>query len=162
MYEITLRGPRPGDIGWIIYRHGVIYSEEYGWNEQFEALVAQAAATFLKRNDPTRERAWIADLNGKFAGSVFVVEDHERSNTARLRLLLVEPEARGHGIGRLLVETGIDFAKKAGYDTMVLWTNDVLRAARKLYESLGFVLVEEEPIHWFGPQTIAQTWKKVL
>lgn len=160
--EIALRSPRVGDIGWIIYRHAVIYAEENGWNEQFEALVAQAAATFLRQHDPKRERAWIAEWNGDFAGCIFIVQDQEQPNTARLRLLLVEPKARGLGIGRLLVQASIDFAKQAGYNKMILWTNDVLTAARRLYESLCFELVKEEPIELFGPPGMAQTWERIL
>jgi GNAT superfamily N-acetyltransferase len=161
-FLITLRSPRVGDIGCIIYRHAMLYAEEYGWNEQFEALVAQAAAAFLKQHDPERERAWIAEQNEEFAGCVFIVQDHELPNTARLRLLIVEPKARGLGIGRLLVQTCIDFAKQAGYDKMILWTNDALIAARSLYESFGFELVKEEPIELFGPLGKAQTWERIL
>ncbi len=160
--RISLRAPRIGDIGWIIHRHAVIYADEYGWNEQFEALVAQAAAAFLKRHDAARERAWIAELDGQFAGSIFVVQDQEQTNTARLRLLMVEPMARGLGIGRLLAQTSIDFATQAGYDKMTLWTNDALIAARTLYEALGFVLVKQEPTELFGPRGVAQTWERPL
>lgn len=157
--EIVLRQHRVGDIGWIIYRHAVLYSEEYGWNDQFEALVAQGAGRFLIEFYPARERCWIAEANGKFAGSIFIVKDLERENTAKLRFFLVEPEARGKGVGRKLLEAAIQFSKKCGYNNIVLWTNDCLHAARHLYESYGFQLIEEEPIDWFGPQTIAQTWE---
>ena len=160
--QITLRPHRIGDIGWVIYRHAVIYAEEYGFNEQFEALVAQGAARFLKEYNPVRERAWIAEHEGKFAGCVFLVKDLERENTAKLRFLIVEPDARGMGLGRRLIQECIDFSKSAGYDKIVLWTNDVLLAARHLYEDLGFRLIHEEPIDLFGPKGIAQTWELTL
>jgi GNAT superfamily N-acetyltransferase len=158
--SVVLREHRVGDIGWIIYRHAVLYAEEYNWNEQFEALVAEVASKFLKQHDPTKERCWIAELNGEFAGCIFVFE--ESLNVAKLRLLLVEPKARGYGIGRRLIEECISFAKSAGYKKMVLWTNDVLHAARHLYEEFNFRLVHEEPNTMFGPPTMAQTWEKEL
>ena len=157
---ITLRSHNVGDIGYIIYRHAVLYAEEYGWNEQFEALVGEVASKFLKQHDPSKERCWIAELDGEFAGCIFVVE--ESPKVAKLRLLLVEPKARGYGIGRRLIEECIAFAKSAGYEKMVLWTNDVLNVARHLYEQFGFRLVHEEPNTLFGPMTMAQTWEKEL
>ena len=158
--RVTLREPRVGDIGWIIYRHAVLYAKEYGWNEQFEALVGEVASKFLKYHDPECERCWIAEVDGEFAGCVFIMKESE--GVAKLRLLLVEPKARGLGIGKRLVEECIAFAKAAGYQRMILWTNDVLLAARHIYESLGFSLTLEEPNHLFGPPTMAQTWEKDL
>jgi GNAT superfamily N-acetyltransferase len=158
--SFTLRGHRVGDIGWIIWRHAVLYAEEYGWNEQFEALVAEVAAKFLKQHDPSCERCWIAEVEGEFAGCVFVVKESE--GVAKLRLLLVEPSARGLGIGKRLVEECIAFATSAGYRKMILWTNDVLLSARRIYESFGFTLTHEEPNHLFGPPLVAQTWEKDL
>ncbi len=160
--RIELRSPRIGDIGWIIHRHAVLYSEEYGWNEQFEALVGEVASNFLKQHDPTRERCWIAELNHEFAGCIFLVKDREHENIAKLRLFLVEPKARGLGIGRRLIQECINFAKSGGYEKIILWTNDVLLAARHLYEDFDFKLVHEEPNALFGPRTMAQTWEKTL
>ena len=157
---VTLRNYQIGDIGWIIYRHAKLYEEEYGWNEQFEALVADVAAKFLKEHDESRERCWIAEIGGEFAGCIFVVDAGD--NIAKLRLLLVEPSARGKGVGRKLIAECLDVALKAGYQRITLWTNDVLLAARHLYETFGFRLVEEEPNELFGPKTVAQTWEKEL
>jgi GNAT superfamily N-acetyltransferase len=158
--QIILRTHRIGDIGWIIYRHAILYAEEYGWNEQFESLVAEIASKFLKQNDPAREHCWIAELDSEFAGCVFLVKESEK--IAKLRLLLVEPKARGFGVGKMLVEECIRFAESAGYEKIVLWTNDVLHAARHIYENFGFQLVHEEPNTLFGPPTIAQTWELML
>ena len=157
---ITLRQHRIGDIGWIIHRHAILYAEEYGWNEQFEALVAEVAAKFLKQHDPAKERCWIVELDGEFAGCVFLVKESEK--IAKLRLLLVEPKARGFGIGNMLVEECIHFAESAGYEKIVLWTNDVLHAARHIYENFGFNLLQEAQNTLFGPPTMAQTWEKIL
>jgi N-acetylglutamate synthase-like GNAT family acetyltransferase len=162
---VRLREHRVGDIGWIIHRHAVLYAEEYQWNEQFEALVAEVAAKFLRDERgqdarATRQKCWIAELDGEFAGCIFVVE--ESPKVAKLRLLLVEPQARGHGMGRRLIEECIAFAKSAGYEKIVLWTNDVLHAARHLYEQLDFRLVHQEPNTMFGPPTMAQTWEREL
>lgn len=157
---VTLREPLPGDIGWVIMRHGAIYAEEYGWNEQFEALVAEVAAAFLRKHDASCERAWIAEVNGEKAGCVFLVRYSE--DTAKLRLLLVEPSARGMGIGKGLVEECIRFAKAVGYKRMILWTNNVLNAARSIYESFGFHLIASEPNDEFGPPNIAETWELML
>jgi GNAT superfamily N-acetyltransferase len=156
----VLRDPQPGDIGWVIERHGALYAEEYGWNAQFEALVAEVAAAFLRKHDPACERAWIAERDGEKLGCIFLVRYDD--NTAKLRLLLVEPSARGLGLGKLLVKTCIDFARDVGYTRMILWTNDVLTAARNIYESFGFQLIAEEPNHEFGPPTMAQTWELKL
>jgi DNA-binding MarR family transcriptional regulator/N-acetylglutamate synthase-like GNAT family acetyltransferase len=154
---ILLRPHRPGDIGWIIHRHAVLYTGEYGWNAGFEALVAEIGARFLTHYDATREICLIAELGDAMAGSVMVVRDSDE--VARLRLLLVEPEARGHGIGRRLVEECVRFARGAGYRTLTLWTNDVLTAARRIYETAGFRLVSSEPHSRFGPPMAGQTWE---
>ncbi|NYZ15233.1 MarR family transcriptional regulator [Azospirillum sp. RWY-5-1] len=153
---ILLRPNRPGDIGWIIHRHAVLYTGEYGWNAGFETLVAEIAAQFLAKFDPAREMCLIAELGDVLAGSVMVVRDSDE--VARLRLLLVEPEARGHGIGRRLVEECVRFARGAGYRKLTLWTNNVLTAARRIYETAGFRLVSEEPHDRFGPPMVGQTW----
>jgi len=158
--QVAFTHPRPGDIGWIIHRHGVLYAQEYGWNEQFEALVGEVASGFLKKHNPERERCWIARLNGQIVGSVFLVE--QSRNTAKLRVLYVEPKARGRGIGESLVRRCIAFARRAGYRKIVLWTNGILHAARRIYERAGFRLIDEEPIDLFGPQLIAQTWELKL
>jgi GNAT superfamily N-acetyltransferase len=153
---------RPGDLGWIVQRHGALYAEEYGWSAEFEALVAEIAAAFLRNFDPAMERCWIARRGEVNVGCVMLVRHPDRPGVARLRCLLVEPAARGLGLGARLVSECTRFARDAGYERITLWTNDVLVSARRLYEAEGYVLVGEEPHKRFGPSMMAQTWELVL
>ncbi|CAM5183314.1 MarR family transcriptional regulator [Bosea thiooxidans] len=155
-----IRAHRAGDIGWVVAAHGRLYAEEYGWDESFEALVAEIAAKFLRDFKPGRERCFIAELDGTPAGSAFVVAADEE--TAQLRLVLVEARARGLGLGKALVREAIGFARAAGYRRMVLWTNDILHAARAIYIAEGFRLVGEERHRSFGRDLVGQNWELVL
>jgi DNA-binding MarR family transcriptional regulator/GNAT superfamily N-acetyltransferase len=152
-----LRPPRPGDMGWIVSRHGALYGEEYGWDERLEALTAEIVAAFVRNQDPKRERCWIAERDGENVGSVFLVR--ETDEVARLRLLLVEPSARGLGIGARLVEEALRFAREARYRTVTLWTHSVLAAARHIYERAGFRLMETNKHNEFGRTLVGETWK---
>jgi GNAT superfamily N-acetyltransferase len=157
---VTVRGLDSGDLGWVVQRHGEIYRDEYGWDISFEALIAEIVATYVANHRPGREMAWIADVDGSRAGCVFCCQ--RDADTAQLRILIVEPTARGLGIGRRLVGECIDFARGAGYRTIMLWTNDVLVSARRIYEAAGFRLVDEEPHHSFGHDLVGQNWELAL
>lgn len=155
-----LRRHKPGDLGWIIYRHSALYAKEYGWDGSFEALVADIAASFIRNYDPEYERCWIAELDGEMVGSVVLVR--KSKTVAQLRLLLVEPKARGIGLGTRLVRSCERFARRAGYRKIMLWTNDVLHAARHIYEGAGYRLVREEPHYSFGHKLVGQFWELKL
>ena len=153
----VLRPPQPGDMGWVIHRHGALYAQEYGWDERFEALVAEIAAEFVKNYDPKRERCWIAERDGEIVGSVFLVKKDDV--TAKLRLLYVEPSARGLGIGKRLVDECIRFARQTGYQKISLWTQSCLAAARGIYEKAGFHIVARNNNKSFGKELVAETWE---
>jgi len=157
---LTLRPPRPADYGWIISQHGAVYAGEYGWDISFEGLVAGLVADFVKGHDPARERCWIADLGGRPVGSVFCTRHDDQ--TAKLRMLILAPEARGLGAGGLLVDACMGFARNAGYRRMTLWTNDILTAARKLYAARGWRLAAAEPVTQFGQDMVSETWEVEL
>ena len=156
---VALRSHRPGDIGWIVKFHGELYAAEYGWDERFEALVARICADFVDNFDPGRERCWIAERAGERLGSVMLVKHLEQADTAKLRLLLVAPWARGLGLGTRLVRACTDFAAEAGYRRISLWTNEGLTSARRIYEAAGFALVGSEPHHSFGHDLVGQTFE---
>lgn len=166
--DIVLRPPRPGDMGWVVSRHGALYAQEFGWDWRFEALVARIAADFVDRFDAAREACWIAEREGRPLGCVFLVQArHESSGApdpgvAQLRLLLLEPEARGLGLGQRLVEVCHAFARRAGYRRIRLWTNQVLLAARAIYVKAGYRRVASEAHESFGHQLVGETWEMDL
>ena len=156
----VLRDVRAGDMGWVVQQHGEIYAREYGWNSEFEALVAEIVAGMIRRHDPTWERGWIAELDGERVGSVFVVRKSDTE--AQLRLLILTPTARGLGLGARLTEECIAFARAKGYRKMVLWTNSNLDVARAIYARRGFSLVHSEPYHGYGQDLVGETWELAL
>jgi GNAT superfamily N-acetyltransferase len=156
--DLTIRRlGRPGDLGWVVMAHGEIYAEEYGWDESFEALVARIVADYAAGHDPRREAAWIAEVGGRRAGCVFCVAAGQ--STAQLRILLVDPHARGHGLGGRLTDECVAFARNAGYARIRLWTNHPLTAARRIYLARGFTLISEEPHHSFGMDLMGQVYE---
>lgn len=154
--ELTLQAPQAGDLGWVIHRQAVLYTTEYGWDWRFEGLVADIVGAFVRDFVPERERCWIAKLDGRTVGSVFLVQAPD--NEAKLRMLYVEADARGHGVGTRLVDECIATARQLGYRRLTLWTNDVLVAARRIYQSRGFLLVSEERHQSFGGEQVGQYW----
>jgi DNA-binding MarR family transcriptional regulator/GNAT superfamily N-acetyltransferase len=166
-HGLVLRPPRPGDLGWVVERHGARYAAEYRWDATFEALVARIVAEFAERGDTRREAAWIAELDGERVGCVFCMvadnpDNPDAEDTAQLRLLLVEPSARGAGVGSRLVDECLRFARRSGYRRITLWTNDVLLAARRIYELAGFGCDRHEPHHSFGHDLVGEYWSRNL
>ena len=157
---ITLRPHRLGDLGWIAHRQAILYAQEYGWDETYEALAAEILAAFVKQHDPRSERGWIAERDGVVMGSVFVMR--ASATVAKLRLLYAEPAVRGTGLGRRLVEACIPFARESGYRRLTLWTNDVLVPARRIYQAAGFAHVDSKPHHSFGKHLVGETWQLAL
>ena len=157
---VKLRGLQVGDLGWIVHRQALLYAREYGWDASFEALVAEIAARYQQQHKPERENAWVAERDGKVLGSVFLVQESEHA--AKLRLLYVEPEARGLGVGQRLTDTCIAFARDKGYQELNLWTNDVLIAARRIYQRSGFECIRREAHHSFGHALIGEHWRLKL
>jgi GNAT superfamily N-acetyltransferase len=156
--DVTIRRiGEPGDLGWVVMAHGQVYAEEFGWDNSFEALVAQIVADYAAEHDPTRERAWVAEVDGERVGCVFCVAKDEV--TAQLRILLVHPSGRGLGLGARLVDECVEFARSAGYERIVLWTNHPLVAAGHIYRAAGFQLTEESPHHSFGVDLVGQTYE---
>jgi DNA-binding MarR family transcriptional regulator/GNAT superfamily N-acetyltransferase len=160
--SLVLRPHRVGDMGWIVYREGVGYAEQYGWDETFEVLVAKIVEEFIRNFDSRRERCWIAEVDGENVGHIFLVKHPADPDTAKLRLLFVEKSARGKGVGNALVRECVRFARTAGYRKIVLWTQSILSAAHHIYEKAGFRLVKEEPHHSFGQDLIGQEWELIL
>lgn len=160
--KVVVRTHRIGDIGWAIERHGQLYADEFNWNGEFEALVAKLFAQFASKHDPAKERMWMAEVDGERVGCVFVVRNADDPAAAQLRCLLVDPKARGLGIGKRLVDECINFAAEAGYARMLLWTNDVLVSARRIYQAAGFALASEEKHHSFGHDLVGQVWSRSL
>ena len=158
--KVTLREPQPGDMGWVVQQHGEIYAREYGWNAEFEAMVADIVAGYLRRRQPLWERCWIAELDGERVGSVFVVR--KSKTVAQLRMLILTPAARGQGLGTRLTDECLAFARSKGYRKMVLWTNSCLDAARHIYASKGFQRVKSAPYHGFGHDLVGETWELKL
>lgn len=154
---LVLRRPVPGDLGWVVHRQAVLYASEYGWDWTFEGLVADIVGKFVANFDEAREDVWVAEYDGNIVGSVFLMQSGD-AKVAKLRLLYVEKSARGLGVGKLLVKTCVERARSLGYAQITLWTNDILVAARRIYVSLGFRLVDEAPHHSFGHDLIGQTW----
>lgn len=158
--NLTLRAPRPGDMGWVIQQHGELYAAEYGWNVEFEAMVARIVADMMAQHDPARERGWMAEVDGQRVGSAFVV--HRSDTEAQLRLLLVLPSARGLGLGALLTDTCIAHARSQGYAKVVLWTNANLTMARRIYAKRGFKLVSSEAYRGYGHDLTGEQWELLL